>query len=387
MLFCYENKGEKMFKKISENIEEFRKKISKEIYADTKYYQKIYKFKIGEPGEHDTWNNESDAFKHTYGSALLSLKYNSIKSLLIGYFHEIEGNFSMGQSTEEEIMDTHNNHEGRKIADEIKKDYPNWEYLPERKLKDIIAKKVMGKMNKGLLVRDLIEAEKYQQQSLIQQILEMYKDYQKQQFEDYIENILKQKYLNQVPIQQNLKSQSRKPLSMNFAELIRQPQALAPQTLAPQELQFNMSQTALKNPSLKYNYGKNGVSTNNNMQFQDEKMPSLYNGSGIKQQTLSTGGGQPILNSGSNVPIRDIKYNNLPEFKPMNIPLENNPIFNFGTTNYTKGNFVAANNGNNFDMNGILKLSMKILEQYISGRTGQDSDKTQPQQYYEFIPE
>ena len=205
------------------------------------------------------------------------------------------------------------------------------------------------------------------------------------ELDTYEQNKYMMKYLNQVPTQQNLKSQIGKPLNMNFANLIRQSQALAPQTLAPQELQFNIPQTALKNPSLKYKYWKKGGSENN-MQLQNEKMPSLYQGSSAKPQKISQNSGQSILNATNNAPIKEVKYKNLPEFKPMNIPLENNPIFNFGSTNYTRGNTTAINNGNNFDMNGVLKLSMKILEQYLSGRTGQGSLKTQPQQYYEFIP-
>lgn len=43
------------------------------IYAQTKKYQKQYGFEIG-AGKHDAWNNESDAFKHTFGSADMALK-------------------------------------------------------------------------------------------------------------------------------------------------------------------------------------------------------------------------------------------------------------------------------------------------------------------------
>ena len=59
-----------MFKKIleEENLANFKSILNAEIYADTKYYQKISKFKIGAPSDKDeTHNNEADAFKHTYG--------------------------------------------------------------------------------------------------------------------------------------------------------------------------------------------------------------------------------------------------------------------------------------------------------------------------------
>ena len=87
---------------------------SKKIYAKTKKYQKIYGFKIGE-GKHDTWNNEADVFKHTFGAAEISLtKGGSFASKLIGDFHEWQGRKDMGQSAGEENMDRWNNAEGRK---------------------------------------------------------------------------------------------------------------------------------------------------------------------------------------------------------------------------------------------------------------------------------
>lgn len=49
------------------------KNYSQNLYAKTKKYQKIYGFNIG-TGKNDTWNNEADAFKHTFGSADLALK-------------------------------------------------------------------------------------------------------------------------------------------------------------------------------------------------------------------------------------------------------------------------------------------------------------------------
>ena len=86
---------------------------------------------------------------------------------------------------------------------------------------------------------------------MIQQYLKMYKDNQKQQLKDYFENILKEKYLNQVPNPQNVKSQNQKPLNMNFAELINKPQMAT-----AQNEQFNTPIAALKDPSLNLNYEK-----------------------------------------------------------------------------------------------------------------------------------
>lgn len=48
------------------------KQYSSNVYRDTIKYQKQYGFEIGK-GEHATWNNEADAFKHAYMQAQLAL--------------------------------------------------------------------------------------------------------------------------------------------------------------------------------------------------------------------------------------------------------------------------------------------------------------------------
>lgn len=45
------------------------------VFADTVQYQKQYGFDIG-TGEHATWNNEADAFKHAFMQAQLALLGN-----------------------------------------------------------------------------------------------------------------------------------------------------------------------------------------------------------------------------------------------------------------------------------------------------------------------
>lgn len=125
-----------------------------EIYAKTKKYQKIYGFGIG-TGSHDTWNNESDAFKHTFMQADLALKCNAGMSKLAGDYHEAKGRKN-GQDPREENMDRWNNSEGRKIAQKIAKEIGNEAlikiYVFSGKLDDMIAEEVMKKMRKGDLI-------------------------------------------------------------------------------------------------------------------------------------------------------------------------------------------------------------------------------------------
>ena len=58
------------------NNDNFIKQYNNEVYAKTKKYQKIYGFEIG-TGEHDTWNNEADAFKHAFMQARTTVVYGT----------------------------------------------------------------------------------------------------------------------------------------------------------------------------------------------------------------------------------------------------------------------------------------------------------------------
>ena len=134
------------------------------IYEQTKKYQKKYGFEIGK-GSHDAWNNEADAFKHTFMSADMALKTNAGISKYKGDEHEIEGRNNMGQSAGEENMDRWNNAEGRKIAQKIAKEIKNpfvlKAYALSGHLEDRIAEEVMKKMRKGELITHPNDKRKY----------------------------------------------------------------------------------------------------------------------------------------------------------------------------------------------------------------------------------
>ena len=67
-----------------------RKKFNQVVLEATYKAQKKYGFEIG-TGEHATWNNEADAFKHAYMSWLLSYKYGGdFISEQFGNMHENE---------------------------------------------------------------------------------------------------------------------------------------------------------------------------------------------------------------------------------------------------------------------------------------------------------
>ena len=127
------------------------KKYNNYIFDATTKYQKQYGFDIG-TGAHATWNNEADAFKHTYMQAQLALWAGKHAAKFAGDFHEWQGNKDMGQSKGEENMDKWNNAQGREIAKEIILEDGAGATVPSRKINDIIARKVMERMRSGKLI-------------------------------------------------------------------------------------------------------------------------------------------------------------------------------------------------------------------------------------------
>jgi len=120
-----------------------------EIYAKTKKYQKIYNFEIAN-GIYDTWNNEADAFKHTFMQADLVLKFGETIAKIAGDFHE---NQNINNPIGEKNMDLWNNYQGREIAKEIKNEYgKSLKNLHQSTIDDIIADKIMQRMRKGELI-------------------------------------------------------------------------------------------------------------------------------------------------------------------------------------------------------------------------------------------
>lgn len=133
-----------------------------EIYAKTKKYQKIYGFEIG-TGAHDAWNNEADAFKHTFMQADLALKTTVGLSKFAGDIHEWQGEKNH-QPAGEKNMDLWNNEIGREISKEIRKEYNRIEvikHINSGKMDDIIADKVMTRMRKGELITHPTNPRKY----------------------------------------------------------------------------------------------------------------------------------------------------------------------------------------------------------------------------------
>lgn len=136
-----------------------KKQYNNEIAEKTLYYQKKFHFETSPRQGHEFWNNEADAFKHTFGAADVYFKYGNLGSTFAGIGHENE---TPNNPQGEWNMDSWNNNQGREIAKEIQKEYGDkFMKLPQQQRDDIIAVKVMDRMHKGKLITRPDDTRKY----------------------------------------------------------------------------------------------------------------------------------------------------------------------------------------------------------------------------------
>lgn len=140
------------------NYNKIKNEFTKEMLNDTLKYQKKYGFDIGE--NNVAWNNEADAFRHTYMQSILAQKYGGLFTTAISLGHEIKGNLR-GQDPRESNMDLWNNQQGQQIYNEICREYPHFKSIPENLQKDIIAQKVVQRMKAGKLITDINDTRRY----------------------------------------------------------------------------------------------------------------------------------------------------------------------------------------------------------------------------------
>ena len=129
-------------------IDEYESRDAQEIFDKTDKYQKKLNFK----GEGH--NDEKDAFRHAFGSAVSVFKYTILGAKLAGDRHEDKGR-KEGQDPKEENMDRWNNAVGREIAKEVQKELKGKENVfTQEHIEDMIADKIMKRMKKGDLITD-----------------------------------------------------------------------------------------------------------------------------------------------------------------------------------------------------------------------------------------
>ncbi len=122
---------------------------NKTVNAAVKHYQQKYGFEMGE-GEHASWNNEADAFKHAYMQWMLGYLGGNDSAKELGDMHENETpNAPLGERN----MDLWNNVIGREVAEEMKKSKWYGLYDGDTGMAwDIAAEKIMQRMRDGEMI-------------------------------------------------------------------------------------------------------------------------------------------------------------------------------------------------------------------------------------------
>lgn len=92
----------------------FENQFNRYIVNKVNHYQKKYGFDMQNGSTH---NNEADAFKHTFASALVSIEESSTAAFGGGWYHEIT---NKNNNWDELRMDTNNNKVGREIANKMR---------------------------------------------------------------------------------------------------------------------------------------------------------------------------------------------------------------------------------------------------------------------------
>ena len=140
----------KKFSEMSTNKQK-QEEFKAEMVRKTWEYQKKFGFETSPRQGHEFWNNEADAFKHSFGSAQMALDMGRFGSLIGDIHHEF---ITPNNPQDEWNMDSWNNDAGREIAEEIKKEYgKNFAKLSDKEKDAIIAAKVMMKMRNGELIK------------------------------------------------------------------------------------------------------------------------------------------------------------------------------------------------------------------------------------------
>lgn len=116
------------------------------------------------------WNDEVDAFRHTFMQTLLSLKIGETAARRLGTAWEDQGTILREQDSDERNMDQWNNAVGREIAREVKTTIEGKNYT-QQEVEDIVAEKVMQRMRKGDLITDPSDKRKYNERSFKDRIL------------------------------------------------------------------------------------------------------------------------------------------------------------------------------------------------------------------------
>ncbi len=183
-----------------------RKGFNSYILQATKNYQKKYGFDIGE-GEHSTWNNEADAFKHAYMQWILGYYLGSDIAAELGNMHENETPYA---PIGERNMDLWNNSIGREIAEKMRNSKIGFVFESPM---DIAARNIVEKIRNGELITNIDDPRKFENMEL-ERLTDKDRIHYKEELEKYkrpLSDDILERYLEQtidnnwmIPTKENL---------------------------------------------------------------------------------------------------------------------------------------------------------------------------------------
>jgi len=145
---------------VNKMLTPMRNDINKKTLDATYKAQKKYGFKMG-TGEHATWNNEADAFKHAYMQWYMTWNYGEAFATSAGDYHEEEVRETVPGETN---MDFWNNKIGRELAKDMLKikKKKDWDMLGEEYYEEYAAKMIVEKMQQGELITHPSDPRKFE---------------------------------------------------------------------------------------------------------------------------------------------------------------------------------------------------------------------------------
>ena len=204
------------------NNKQVQKDFNDEMVSKTWKYQKKFGFETNPRKGHEFWNVEADAFKHAFGGAIMYFRYGNWGSTLAEIYHEGQ---TKNNPEGEWNMDSWNNDQGRKVAQEIVKEYGKdfYEKNPE-KCENIMAAKIVSRMRNGELITHPSDKRKYRGP-----IETVYKKVTDKRDNPNSKNTttgqsapVSSSVKSTTTIQPNIKTEKPKTPSQNFSDMIRQ---------------------------------------------------------------------------------------------------------------------------------------------------------------------
>lgn len=159
---------------VDPETESYQGKVSDMFINKALFYQQKYGLKVS-PGTRG-YNDETDAFRHTFMNAMLTISYGEALTKTICSRHESNNHKSPNMSQEdwekEKNMDLWNNAIGREIGKEVLKETEGKKYSKEQ-MEALVVEKIIKKLKAGELITDIHDTRSYKDQSFKKKMINL----------------------------------------------------------------------------------------------------------------------------------------------------------------------------------------------------------------------